>query len=652
MYIRNMKGLLVFLIFLWVTPSAVRAQQWSGILSPSRAIDWSTAGVAGGIPGRTTICTTLGVAGQLASFAQSVGLAQVNSAIASCPSGQTVLLNPGTYMLTSGITLGASNVTLRGSGADQTILVTGGGGVGCWGPAANICVQGSFSWSGGPQNTATWTGTTEGGPGVYPRGATHVTLSSVANLAVGSTIILDQDDDAADGFPAAGDIFVCGVAGFCVGQGTHAGRAGRGQQQTVTVTGISGTTVTISPGLAMPNWRSSQNPGAWWASTVVSGVGIENLTLDNSAGLGALCSGCGNVTFFNAVNCWIKGVRSIEHNGTGGVPMQSHVRLIQTSQSTVQDSYFYGSDNSSQSYGIEPFESSNLLIQNNICQHVTACNIPNGPDSGSVIAYNFVIDDNYTANGSATNWMQTGLWHEIGQTMELYEGNSELGFGVDNIHGTHHFGTYFRNHYYGDIWNNPIKTNNTELVRLWKYARFFNIIGNVLGRTSDNYYNAYQGTNPTSIFYVNGDSDGENGESLANDPRVAATLMRWGNYDTVTGTARFSASEVPSTITNYSNPVPASTALPPSFYLSGKPSWWVFPSGTPAPFPAIGPDVAGGNGPAGHSYYIPAENCWYNVMHGVVGVSGLLNFNANSCYYPNGSTAQPAPPSNLQVVIH
>src|SRR5690242_4131595 len=152
MYIRNMKGLLVFLIFLWVTPSAVRAQQWSGILSPSRAIDWSTAGVAGGIPARTTICTTLGVVGQLASFAQSVGLTQINSAIASCPSGQTILLNPGTYTLTSGITLGASNVTLRGSGADQTILVAGGGGVGCWGPAANICVQGSFSWSGGPQN--------------------------------------------------------------------------------------------------------------------------------------------------------------------------------------------------------------------------------------------------------------------------------------------------------------------------------------------------------------------------------------------------------------------------------------------------------------------------------------------------------------------
>jgi hypothetical protein len=587
------------------------------------------------------------MAGQSPTFAQDVSLTQINGALASCPSGQTVFLNPGTYTLAGGIEINTSNVTLRGAGADQTTLVAGGGGYNCRGFEANVCVQGSSGWSGNPDHAANWTGTTEGGPGNYPAGATHLTLSSVTGLSVGSTVILDQADDAADGFPQAGDIFVCGVGGSCVGQGTHAGRTGRGQEQIVTVAAISGTTVTVTPPIAMPNWRSSQNPGAWWANTIVRDVGIEDLTLDNGAGKGALCPGCGNIIFFNATNSWVTGIRSIEQNGTGGNPLQSHMRLYQASHMTVQDSYLYGSDNASQSYGIELFASSDTLTQNNICQHVTACNVINGPDSGSVIAYNFSIDDNYTARGNAPQWMQVSLWHEIGQSMELYEGNSSLGFQTDNIHGTHQFGTYFRNHYYGDIWNNPPKNNNTELVHLWKYSRFFNVIGNVLGRSG--YYSAYQGTSPTSIFNVNGDSDGENNESTANDPRVAATLFRWGNYDTVTGAAHFTASEVPSAITNYSNPVPANTALPPSFYLTGEPSWWAFPGGTASPFPAIGPDVNSGNGPGGHSYYIPAENCWYKVMHGMVGVSGLLSFNADKCYPP--STSRPAPPTDLQFTV-
>ena len=52
---------------------------WTGILAPARATDWSTAGVTGGIPDRTTICTTLN---------PGVTSAQITSALASCPAGQ------------------------------------------------------------------------------------------------------------------------------------------------------------------------------------------------------------------------------------------------------------------------------------------------------------------------------------------------------------------------------------------------------------------------------------------------------------------------------------------------------------------------------------------------------------------------------------
>src|SRR5437660_11523197 len=97
-------------LFALIACLCVQAQNWSGILSPTRAIDWSRAG-AGTIPPRTTICTTLN---------PGVTAAQINTAIANCPSGQTVFLSAGTYNLSGGLTIyNKSNVTLRGAGANQ-----------------------------------------------------------------------------------------------------------------------------------------------------------------------------------------------------------------------------------------------------------------------------------------------------------------------------------------------------------------------------------------------------------------------------------------------------------------------------------------------------------------------------------------------------
>src|SRR5205809_2033485 len=88
------------------------AQLWSGIIDPSRAVDWSQAGIPGGIPNRTTICATLN---------PGATAAQINSALAACPSGQVVFLNAGTYNLSGALSFsGHSNVTLRGAGPDRT----------------------------------------------------------------------------------------------------------------------------------------------------------------------------------------------------------------------------------------------------------------------------------------------------------------------------------------------------------------------------------------------------------------------------------------------------------------------------------------------------------------------------------------------------
>src|SRR5437868_4388491 len=95
--------------------TAVDAQS---IIAASRRIDWSKAGVVGGIPARTSICATLN---------PGATSAQINAAIAACPANGVVMLNAGTYTLSAGVTFaGRSNVTLRGAGPDRTFLILGG----------------------------------------------------------------------------------------------------------------------------------------------------------------------------------------------------------------------------------------------------------------------------------------------------------------------------------------------------------------------------------------------------------------------------------------------------------------------------------------------------------------------------------------------
>src|SRR5262245_23688253 len=132
------------------------ATPWSGILDPSRAVDWSQAGVVGGIPsGSWTQCG--------ATVSSGASVSSIQSVIDSCGTNQYVKLGPGTFNLTTGPIM-KSNMVLRGSGADQTLLVFSGD-ASCGGAYSDICFIGgdSSDWSGDPSTqpggakAATWT---------------------------------------------------------------------------------------------------------------------------------------------------------------------------------------------------------------------------------------------------------------------------------------------------------------------------------------------------------------------------------------------------------------------------------------------------------------------------------------------------------------
>jgi len=393
----------------------------------------------------------------------------------------------------------------------------------------------------------------------------------------------------------------------------------------------------------MPNWNrypGTSLPQAWWATHPVLGVGVENLSIDNSASLKSAGVGAA-IVFFNAANSWVKGVRSLSSS-------RAHVEANYANRITVRDSYFWLSVfSTSTSYGVECEAGSDFLVENNIFQAVSGPLTIDGACSGSVLGYNFDINNFYVGSAGYINAMSNV--HTAGTDSILYEGNIGPQIYGDLFHGTHNLVTEFRNYLIGNqpaCWASGTPdpyptgvtfgscTNDQEPSVQLAYSRFFNIIGNVLGQTSIQKY--YEHSVPSTGAYPSIFQLGFGSGSVPNDTNVEATLMRWGNYDTVTSTVRFVSTEVPSSLTGtrapYSNPLPASQTLPNSFYYnSGTPSWW--PSGKN--WPLIGPDVTGGNvsGVAGHVYTNPAEDCYTNVMAGPSdGSGGALSFNAATCY--------------------
>lgn len=621
----------IVLLFLCLLPGLATAQPWAGIVASTRAVDWSTAGVEGGIPSDSwTQCG--------ATITPYTGTGQtIQTAINACGTNQYVQLAAGTFTLSSGFTLSKDTVAVRGMGADQTFLLINGESVGghCgyfYTSAIGICDAPAA------RNTANWTAG-------YTQGTTRITLDSTTGITVGSIVFLDQLDDASDGWPAAGDLYICSnAANGCSAQGGGYGfgRSGRAGSHAVRVTNIvGGGQIDITPPVSFPNFRSGQTPGAQWlasASGQVVNVGIEDLSMDYT---NIAVDDAVGFEIVDARNWWVKGLRIIYTN------QWRHFDFVAINSlfGTIRDNYIYDSYFIPiASYPIEMNNASSILVENNIIHGPSGDMVVNGPFANSVFSYNF----------TPGHYGPGAILHGGGEMMNLYEGNVTKGVWTDATHGRHAFQTVFRNALIGARYD-PGGCSVCNAIAFYTGSQFYNVVGNVMGDPA--VYSAYQtGNGSGSSIYDIGWGGSASGQPVADDADVARTLFRWGNWDQVTSTADntngdqtgtrwcgnssntgwttrcASTTEVPSGITNFPNPIPATETLPASFYLAAQPNWW--PGSIP--WPPIGPDVTGGNitNMGGHAYLNPAARCYFTIMGGPAdGDSGApLTFNAGTCY--------------------
>lgn len=500
------------------------------ILPADRVTLWSSAGVEGGIPQVTNVYTTLPA---------GATLAQINSAIASCPANQVVQLSAGRYALGGGqILMNARNgVVLRGAGP-STLLVFSGSPY-----QANILVQGPntpYIPQTRPAFVADWVGG-------YAQGSTNIVLSTVAGISVGTIMWLDQindNDDVGSNNSYEG----------CGGCGRENGT--RSQQQMVRVQAINGTSVTIWPPLHMANWRSSQSPQAWSVGALSLNCGIEDLAIDGTASSPG--SGYGaNVAFLYTYNCWVRNITSTNEYGNNSA--SSHVFSWFSGHTSIRDSFFYGTRAaSSMSYGVLLSLSHECLVENNIFQKVTGPVVIGAASSGNVIAYNYCTNMYYIQ--PPTYLMSSMTPHDAHNCMNLFEGNYGNQVRADAFHGTSSHNVVFRNRLTG--WDEPSRIYQNYAVMLDTFNRYWSFVGNILGTSGKHtVYEALAGTTAGAgmSIYIAGFSTLPT--KVPSDPKTVATMYRHGNYDTVNNTIMWTG-------TNPDRTIPA------SMYLTAKPSWF------------------------------------------------------------------------------
>ena len=532
--------LLINLVVLFSMAVPVSAE----IIPSARRITWQgKVGVPGGIPDRTTICATAnaGTYGNDSTDARS----HIQGLLNSCPSNQVVYLPPGTYRISSAISIPSGRV-LRGAGPSSTTLrYTGSSG--------NMITFGSGSYSGIVSISSG-----------YTKDSNQLVLSNASGKDVGDLLLVDQVND--------GNLVTNqGTNGTCGWCGRDSGT--RSMSQISIITAKNGNTVTIDPPMQY-TYSSGLSPEAAEITGVSTNSGLEDLRLYNSPGNSG-------TTFTMIANkySWIKNIHSERVWGVQTGTSCFHGTMSYGFRNEIRDSFFENNNQFfSNSYGIQIVRSTSYaLIENNIFKNAKVYVYLGWGSSAMVAAYNYVYDVSDGWN-TFTGDIQS---HGAHPKMMLLEGNYAQKGKFDIVWGSSSHNTLFRNWYRTTqpSGSYPL-TGQRSNIQIYQNNRYFNLVGNVLGDPSTSW--GYESGCSGPTIYVLGYRD--LGCSGTRDSQVRSTLLRHGNYDYSTNTTKWCDDSGEPGCQGGD----ASLTIPDSLYLPGRPSWWC----DELPWPPIGPDLS------------------------------------------------------------
>lgn len=608
--------------------SATLQAQVSDPIPSTRTVDWTQAGIPGGIPDANwPVCKTLSPSGG------SDDSAAIQNAINSCPAGSVVVLAAGTYTLhrttgtvcvgknddfgsgvyEAGLCLTDKSIVLRGAGPNNTVLKYGDG--------ANIISMGETYLSSSSANFINVTGGAT-------KGSTSLTLASTSGISANSYITITElnPNDPADGNPL---VSASGYTGSC----SYCGHdlPTKLLEQVDRVIAVSGNVITLE----RPLYFNYTNSPQVYHLPMVESVGLEDLRVSGTA-----ASGTGlvykNVDIEACAKCWVHNVES------DWAVDKASIYLSDTYQNEISNNYLFQgfNHNSGASYMLLlEFRNSEDLIQNNIIRlgrHAT----PESGGSGNVYAYNYELDDYM---GEYHNSLPETESHAANSYMNLWEGNVTPNWEFDYAHGSSNNNTMFRNYVNMTAMNPDTSqpmTGGLIALNIAYYNNYENVVGNVLG--------PYGSTCKTSVYETDADSSKVNGviyqlgyyddggassPNLGLSAKVVQTTLRGGNWDCVTKSVIWN-NNVPGGGSASTYMAPAS--LPNSLAFLSAPAYF---AATGAVWPPINPASSTAVN------QIPAQIC-YN--------SGPVNslgggFDPASCY--SSAATIPQPPTNLTGVV-
>ena len=585
------------------------------VIPSDRNFSWNPGMMSkGGIPDRTVICATLSPSGIDDSAA-------IQAAIERCPSGQVVMLNPGTFIVNNAILL-HNPVTLRGAGAGKTILSKTNGAKprtnavdsatnGILTPvnpstyaydAQPVVIIGPSTFP-GPDNSTSQNLTVDG-----PQGASSVTIANASGFGAGQFVLLDEVSGASwqptpTGFPQGAQVLAGDRVAWNIHNPTQPGddsadvksyfsRTDRVINEIKEIASVSGNTITFTSPLTIGyrvshqaqltryTLRGSQSTAN---SIHVTNAGIENLTAMGGA------DGC--VNFQNAAYSWAKSIEVTQWIGEG-------IRVNGSFRVEVRDSYIHttswpvpGGAGYAIGHGLGSAEN---LIENNILTDVNKVMVFRSSGAGSVVAYNYA-DDGWIYG--TEGWVEVGLnaSHLAGPHHVLFEGNYSFNADSDYTHGNAIYLTFFRNWLSGQR-RDFTDSGNVRTVGLAYGSWWDSFVGNILGRpdktSAGSWWDSFVGkipgrrgkvrvwkyTDPAmSCDALGNNCAGKNANwtdldvwklgydperwGMYPDPKTLSTVIRDGNYDFLTNSQRW-------------HNTPGGFTIPNSMYLTSKPGFF------------------------------------------------------------------------------